>query len=66
MLLLVVSSRIMIAEFFAFSMSDETLLHLLFDKLVKLQIKKLYKSQAIVHIHAHVSPIIIGDTCACI
>ena len=42
----------------SFSLSVETLLHLVFDKLVKHELKKLYNSQAIVHIHAHVSPTI--------
>ena len=56
-LLLVVSTRIIFADFSAFWMSDETLLHLAFDKLVKHQLKKLYKLQEIVHIHAHVFPV---------
>ena len=55
-LLLVVSRRIIFVDFSAFWMSDETLLHLAFDKLVKHQLKKLYELQEIVHIHAHVSP----------
>ena len=42
----------------SFSLSVETLLHLVFDKLVKHQLKKLYKSQATVHIHERVSPTI--------
>ena len=34
------------------------LLHFVFDKLVKHQLKKLYKSQPTVHIHERVSPTI--------